>query len=54
MSLRRAEVKHFVAVCEKIQALLAQGTRLEQDERDLIEFCVCELRNKIRASHAAA
>lgn len=48
MPLRRPEVKNFVAACEKIQALLAQGTKLEQDERELIEFCVTELLDKLR------
>ena len=54
MPLQRPEVKHFVGACENIQALLAQGTTLKQEERDLITFCVHELLSEMQKSQAAA
>jgi hypothetical protein len=54
MTLQRQEVKLLLAACEQIQRLMAQGTRLEEDERELIEFSVQELLRELRARRHAA
>jgi hypothetical protein len=50
MPLRREEIRNFIKVCEQIQALLAQGAKLTEDERELIESCAGELIDKLQGA----
>jgi hypothetical protein len=53
MPLRRQEIRNLIAACEQIQGFLAQGHKYTTEERELIEFCVQDLLNQLRASAAA-
>ncbi len=54
MPLRREEIRSLISACEYVHALLAKGTTLTTDEHDVVEYCVTELMDRLRAYHAAA
>jgi hypothetical protein len=54
MPLRRQEIRDFIKACEQIQALVAQGTRLTADEKELIQSCMDDLVGTMRTSATAA
>ena len=42
------EVQKFVSACENIQSLLAQGSSLTSDERDVIEQSAIDLLTNVK------
>ena len=42
------EVQKFVSACENIQSLLAQGSSLTPDERDVIEQSAIDLLTNVK------
>ncbi|HEU4684340.1 MAG TPA: hypothetical protein VFS39_07550 [Nitrospira sp.] len=53
MPLRRMEIREFIKACEKIHALIAQGTVLTHDETALVLHCVDDLVSTLRPDHTA-
>ncbi len=51
MPTLRQEVRDFIASCERIQGLLAQGVSLTPDESDLLEMCTIDLLSKLRSAN---
>ncbi len=44
----RREVRSFIACCETIHSVLAQGEKLTPDESEVIEMSAIELLSKLR------
>ena len=43
----RKEIRDFITISEKIHSLIAQGEKLNEDERSVLQECTSELQELI-------